>query len=182
MPAAEAAVVDTQDELVSYEFAFHVLPTVAEGEVTTVFDSLKDIISKAGGQIFDEEAPERFDLAYEIVYHLEGKNRKFSSSYFGWIRFKLAADKLAELTALLDGKSELLRYLTVKLTKQEEENPFRFHEAMRDQKMVTNIEESDVIPDTEEAEASETESDKKEEGEVDEKELDNALENPEDLK
>ncbi|NIQ05862.1 MAG: 30S ribosomal protein S6, partial [Candidatus Korarchaeota archaeon] len=63
-------------DVTSYELAFHVLPTVAEGEVPTVFATIKDHITNNGGAIFDEEAPERFDLAYEIVKYLEGRNRK----------------------------------------------------------------------------------------------------------
>ena len=64
-------------ELVSYEFAFHILPTVAEGEAAGVFDKLKNNITKLGGEIKDEESPKRFDLSYDIVRYLEGKNRKF---------------------------------------------------------------------------------------------------------
>ena len=66
MPAAEANVV-LENEQNSYELAFHILPTVAEGEVAGVYEALKAQIIKDGGTITDEEAPERFELAYEIV-------------------------------------------------------------------------------------------------------------------
>ena len=42
MPAIEAKTADER-ELISYEFAFHILPPVAEGEVTNVFDKLKNL-------------------------------------------------------------------------------------------------------------------------------------------
>ena len=71
MPAAEAAPVLLDDERNAYELAFHILPTVAEGEVPGVFDSIKALITKDKGEIFDEEAPERFELAYEIVKHMD---------------------------------------------------------------------------------------------------------------
>ncbi len=129
MPAAEATSADERD-FTSYEFAFHILPTVAEGEVPSVVEGLKAHITKAGGEIFGEEAPKRFDLAYEIVKYLEGKNRKFSSAYFGWVRFRLNAGSLTELTETLDGSKEVLRYLLVKLTKVEEQNPFKFHDSI----------------------------------------------------
>lgn len=136
MPATEANSTLEKD-LQSYEFAFHVLPTVAEGEVSLVFDALKAQITKVGGEIFAEEAPERFDLAYEIIKYLEGKNRKFSSAYFGWVRFRLTGDALATLTEELDGTKELLRYLLIKLTKLEEQNAFRFHESISHRKVET---------------------------------------------
>jgi len=129
MPAAETNSADERD-FTSYEFAFHILPTVAEGEVPSVVDALKAHITKAGGEITDEETAKRFDLAYEITKYLEGKHRKFNSAYFGWVRFRLEASSLVELTETLDGSKEVLRYLLVKLTKVEEQNPFKFHESI----------------------------------------------------
>ncbi len=129
MPATEVNTTNER-ELVSYEFAFHILPTVAEGEVASVFDKLKNHITKISGEITEEEAPKRFDLAYEIVKYLEGKNRKFGSVYFGWVRFRLDPTKLNELTETFDEAKELLRFLLIKLTKVEEQNPFRFHDSI----------------------------------------------------
>ena len=134
MPAAEAG------DSVSYELAFHVLPTVAEGEVPAVFESLKAAITKAGAEITDEEAPARFDLAYEIIKYLEGRNRKFTSAYFGWVRFSAQPEQVEAIDEAVEGTKELLRHLLIKLTKVEEENPFRFHEAL-EVKPVENVEE-----------------------------------------
>jgi len=136
MPVAETAV-SNELEAVAYELAFHVLPTVTEGEVTQVFDRLKNLITKAGGSVTAEEMPERFDLAYEIEKYLEGKRRRFSSAYFGWVRFKLKPSALSHLTEEVDAQKELLRYLFIKLTKVEEENHFRFHESIAHRKVIT---------------------------------------------
>lgn len=155
MPAAEATST-SEVEFTSYEFAFHVLPTVAEGEVPSVVDSLKALITKAGGQIFDEEEAQRFDLAYEISKYLEGKNRRFSSAYFGWVRFRLPASALTELTEAIEGQKDILRYLLVKLTKVEEQNPFRFHESIADRKVRTITDEDIVDEVAEDAEVVET--------------------------
>jgi ribosomal protein S6 len=147
MPAAEATEAMLENEQNSYELAFHILPTVAEGEVQGVFDAIKALITKDGGQIFDEEAPLRFELAYEIVKHLEGKNRKFTSAYFGWARFKMSSDAVLKLQEEVEGRTDVLRYILIKLTKTEEENPFRFHEAIESFKMVTTIDEADLVAD-----------------------------------
>ena len=143
MPAAEAAT-SSADERNSYEFAFHVLPTVAEGEVAGVFDIIKGHIAKVG-TLFDEEMPERIDLVYPIVKHLEGKNRKFTSSYFGWVRFKLDADGIGNLMEELSHESQILRHLLIKLTALEEAHPFRFHENRKSTKMVTVVNEEEVL-------------------------------------
>jgi ribosomal protein S6 len=148
MPAAEAAELYT-DEVQSYEFAFHVLPTVAEGEVAGVYEAIKAHITRVGGAIFDEEVPERIDLAYPVVKHLEGKNRKFASAYFGWIRFRLEGEKLAALMEELDADGTILRSLLIKLTKREEAHPYRFHENRKSLKMVETVdEETDVLGET----------------------------------
>ena len=134
MPAAEAK------DSVSYELAFHVLPTVADGEVSAVFEKIKAAITQTGAELIDEEAPERFDLAYEIIKYLEGRNRKFTSAYFGWVRFTAQVDQLDAINESVEGMNELLRHLLIKLTKVEEANPFRFHESL-EVKRVENVEE-----------------------------------------
>ena len=172
MPAAEAEIV-AGDERNSYELAFHVLPTVAEGEVPSVFEAIKAHITKTGAEIFDEEAPERFELAYEIVKHYEGKNRKFTSAYFGWVRFKAEADAIETLTEVVEEDSNILRYLLIKLTKVEEANPFRIHEALASQKVVTDVAEVPEVDSTEAAADTEVDST---EAAADDAEIDEALE------
>ena len=168
MPAAEALAV-AADERGSYELAFHVLPTVAEGEVPAVFEALKTRITKDGGELFDEEAPERFDLAYEIVKHLEGKNRRFKSAYFGWVRFKVASEAIPRIMEEMETDPQILRHLLIKLTKVEEGHPFRFHEAIVAEKMVSTVDDVAIASD------DVVKSEDAEEGEVDEAEIDAAL-------
>jgi ribosomal protein S6 len=143
MPAVEASTEVNEREPANYELAFHVLPTVAEGEVTKVFQALKDIISSHGGEVTTEEEPARFELAYEIIKHLEGRNRKFTSAYFGWVRFNVEPATIEAISQDVEGVSELLRHILIKLTKTEEVNPFLFHEAL-EEKMVENIEVDEV--------------------------------------
>jgi len=162
MPAVEADV-----DISTYELAFHVLPTIAEGEVVAVFQSLKDIITKHGGELTLEEAPARFDLAYEIVRYLEGRNRKFTSAYFGWVRFTIAPKEIDQISEEVTAVKELLRHILIKLTKNEEAHPFYFHEALEDTKSETievNEENAEVEP-VEDEKETKTEKDGEEEGE-----------------
>ena len=161
MPAAEANDV----ELSSYELAFHVLPTVAEGEVVAVFSTLKDIITKHGGELTLEEAPARFDLAYEIVRYLEGRNRKFTSAYFGWVRFTIAPSEIDMISEAVTATPELLRHILIKLTKNEEAHPFYFHEALEETAVEVNEEAAVVEPAEDTKEKPEAEKDGEAEGE-----------------
>ncbi len=166
MPAVEATQ-DNFDDRNSYEFAFHVLPTVAEGEVASVVDAIKTHIAK-NGEIISEENPERVELAYPIVKSMEGKNRKFTSAYFGWVRFKLEADKLGALMDDLSIETRILRHLLIKLTREEEVHPFRFHENRKSVKMVEVFKGDEVL--------SEVQTEEEEHVEVSEAALDESLE------
>lgn len=166
MPAAEAEVMTDDQEVVSYELAFHVLPTVAEGEVATTLETIKQAITAAGGVTGLEEAPQRFDLAYEITKMIDGKYRRFTTAYFGWVRFTAAPAVVTELMAEVEAHPSILRALLVKLTKQEEAHPFYFHEALNTKRVSTvdteatpaeATPETGAAPATEEA-ATETET------------------------
>lgn len=136
MPAAEANdVVETNN----YELAFHVLPTVAEGEVALVVDAIKAHITTNGGELGIEEAPERIELAYEIEKYLEGKYRKFGSAYFGWVRFSADPATVATITEEIETETNVLRHLLLRLTKVEDEHPFYYHEALAEEQQVANV-------------------------------------------
>jgi ribosomal protein S6 len=160
MPAIETSETMGEDTLNSYELAFHILPTVAEGEVQGVFESIKSLITHDGGTLFDEEAPQRFELAYEITKSLEGKNRSYATAYFGWVRFKATGGAVLTITEEVEHKSEILRHILIKLSRVEEAHPFRFHESIESFKMVTTIDEEELVK---EEEAVVVETEKKEE-------------------
>ena len=153
MPATEAETLADEQMLTSYELAYHVLPTVAEGEVTTVRDRIAAAITAASGVIQVEETPERIDLAYEIIKPIEGKNRRFTSAYFGWIRFTASADVVSAITDAVTTDKAVLRHLLIRLTKAEEALPFYYHEALANERQVQDVDvaeiEADIDPNVE---------------------------------
>lgn len=159
MPTTEARSGADEQELVSYELAYHVLPTVVEGEVAEVRDRIAASITTQDGEVLTEEAPQRFDLAYEIDKYIEGKRRKFGSAYFGWIRFQADKAAIDRITEAVDDDRALLRYLLIRLTKTEEAAPFYFHEAMAAERKVTNMDEptADIDPNAATTEVVDTE-------------------------
>lgn len=143
MPAIEAMTNDFEERN-TYEFAFHVLPTVAEGEVAGVFDELKAHISKHA-EIVGEEAPERIELVYPIAKSVDGKNRKYTSAYFGWVRFAVAPVHIDTIMEELESMHTILRHLLIKLTALEEAHPYRFHENRKSVKMVEVVHEDEIL-------------------------------------
>jgi ribosomal protein S6 len=131
------------DRISTYEFAFHILPTVALEEVPTVFGDIKTLVDREGGHLISEEAPQNFDLAYTVVKHTEGKNYKFNHSYFGWVRFTLDAHKLEHLKTEIAHESRILRHLVVALTDADIQNPFKVFEA-KSKRMPRDLDKSEV--------------------------------------
>jgi ribosomal protein S6 len=159
MPATEVDGVDA--ELTShYEFAFHILPTVAEEEVPRVFGDIKTLIDHQGGTIMSEEAPQRFDLAYEVLKSVEGRNLRYNHTYFGWVRFTLEAVKVEHLKVEIDHMESIVRYLLIKLTRAEVTHPVKFFEQKRRLKKGDEVVEKKEKVEEVKAEVSEEEIEK----------------------
>lgn len=129
MPATEAH----EEGVMTYECAFHILPTVAEGEVEGVVANIKTHIEASGGSITDEEVPVRYNLAYEIQKSIDGKYHRFVTSYFGWVRFTLSNDALAALEEKLEGEGNMLRYMVVRLSREDIARPHRVAEDLKEE-------------------------------------------------
>jgi ribosomal protein S6 len=159
MPVTEVNGVDP--ELVShYEFAFHILPTVAEEEVPRVFGDIKTLIDQAGGTIMSEEAPQRFDLAYEVLKSVEGRNLRYTHTYFGWVRFTLEREKLEHLKVEIEHMDSIVRFLLIKLTRAEVLHPVKFFEQKRRAKKGEEVVEKKEKVEEPKAEVSEEDIEK----------------------
>lgn len=137
------------EETAHYECAFHILPTIAEEEVPRVIEDLKALIVSADGAITDEEPSERYNLAYDIVTKVDGANRRFNATHFGWMRFTLAPEALLAYDAEMRRKPEILRYLVIRLTREEARKPFSIFETRRTQdRLRTESKNSDAAGDS----------------------------------
>lgn len=128
-----------------YEFAFHILPTVAGTEVADIVNELTTLVTRGGGEVFDTESPQRIELAYEIGKVTDGVRKYYHSAYFGWIRIRMSTEGLNVLNDELRTVPSLLRYIIVKIGKEEIENPFCYHEKPRNNaRKAENESEDDV--------------------------------------
>ncbi len=124
MPVAEVHTDGGEQELATYECAFHILPTVAEEEVPAVANKLEKLVAEAGGTIAEKELPQQINLSYEIAKQIEGHNRHFNAAHFGWMRFTATPAAIPELVEEINRTPEVLRSLTIRLTRAEEAQPF----------------------------------------------------------
>jgi ribosomal protein S6 len=145
MPKKEKKVGQKEQEGIKvYELSFHFVSTLSEDDVPVQFSQLKSFVEKLGGEIIAEEAPKLRDLAYEITKKVNAINKRYTQSYFGWVKFALAPEKLVELEKQVKLFEAILRYLLIKTVR---ENTYigiaQSKEAVRDH--------SDESVDTEEA-------------------------------
>jgi ribosomal protein S6 len=101
-----------------YEIGVHYISSLPEADVTTAFESLTTALKGAGAEIITEESPRLKTLAYTMVKHLAGKNVKYTTAYFGWVKFELSSEKIAEMKEKLDHDENVLRYIIIKTIRE----------------------------------------------------------------
>lgn len=102
-----------------YEVGFHIVPIVAEENLSEETTFIRDAITNAGGEIISEGAPSKMDLAYAVDAEIGGDRKTFGTSYFGWIKFDLLGENLEQVKKALDLRENILRHLVVKTIRED---------------------------------------------------------------
>lgn len=120
MAKAKKPSIDGEAEALSkvYELGSHIVSSIPEEEVEKVYESLKDLITKAGGVIIAEEAPKLMDLAYVMVKHVHGKNVRHATAHFNWIKFEIDPAAVPTINEAISKNEHILRFITVKTVKE----------------------------------------------------------------
>jgi small subunit ribosomal protein S6 len=115
---AKAKEAEAIDVLKVYELGSHIVSSLSEEEAGKVYESLKGLITKAGGAIIAEEAPQLMDLAYMMIKHVQGKNVRHTTAYFSWIKFEIDPTEIPAINEAVSADENILRYITVKTVKE----------------------------------------------------------------
>jgi|SRR3989344_1649342 len=101
-----------------YEVSYLLLPVIAQEHVQSIVESLKEAVKSVSGVIISDEDPILIDLAYPMVKVVGTTRHKADSGYFGWIKFEMRAENIANLKKNLDSNDEILRYLIIKTVRE----------------------------------------------------------------
>lgn len=101
-----------------YEISFIFDNKLDEEAALAKSNAIKQSIATLGGSFISEEAPYMRELAYEMVRVVNNVNVRFNEGYFGWIKFEMTADKVAELEKGLKLDDQVVRYLVVKTVRE----------------------------------------------------------------
>jgi len=103
------------DERRVYELGYHMVPTLTEEELQKEVEALRNAITELEGTIVSEGEPERMELAYTMIINDGGKNTKYDTSYFGWIKFDMDPAQLAHLQdEVIAFNKNIIRHLLIK--------------------------------------------------------------------
>jgi ribosomal protein S6 len=127
-----------------YELGFHIDPAISEDQVSSKIDEIKKVLADNSAEIVKEGEPQAMKLAYEITNSIGGKNVRFNTSTFSWIKFNATSEGVEAIKEAIDSKEEIIRSLIVKTTDDEEHS-------------TSKISKEEEVEEVEEGEEKETE-------------------------
>jgi ribosomal protein S6 len=101
-----------------YELGYHIVSTVAEENVPKEVQTLKDTVLKDGGSLISEGEPKLINLAYSMTKSVADTKKKFTSAYFGWIKFETKSELMPMIKKAADANPNVLRYLLIKTVRE----------------------------------------------------------------
>lgn len=120
---------EEEDQLVAskgvYEVGYHLVSTIPEENLGEEVTLLKDLLSDNGAIFISDEYPKLIELAYEMTRSVLNKKQKFTTGYFGWVKFECTSAEAKVIKELLDKNERLIRYLLVKTVRESTISPKR---------------------------------------------------------
>jgi len=101
-----------------YEVGFHIVPTIAEDDVSSASNVIRDIVESSQGVIISEGNPLLLQLAYPMDHIVENKKSIFSSAYFGWIKFQIDPENIKMIKEGLEKDDNVFRFLITKTVRE----------------------------------------------------------------
>ncbi len=129
-----------------YEVGFLLVPTVKEEEVPVLFGNLKDLVNTLGGSVVSDEMPKMMQIAYPMTKVVSNVRGKFTTAYFGWVKFVMEPAQVLELKKKLDLDPTMLRFLITKTVKENTIAAKRFVRGDVHRKPEVKKEEGEAMP------------------------------------
>lgn len=102
-----------------YEVGYLMLPNKTQDDAINTLSEIKAKIAELGAEHISEGEPQLIDLAYTMMKVLENKNAFYDTAYFGWIKFALNPELIAEIEALFERRQDILRHLVTKTVRED---------------------------------------------------------------
>ncbi len=104
---------EQKDDKKLYEFSYLISDRLSEDEVVSFLSKTKEVFSSGGAEIIKESTPKKIKLAYSI--------NKRDYAFFGYFHFQILPEKIDKIKELIRYEENLVRYLIIKPSKNDEE-------------------------------------------------------------
>jgi len=148
-----------------YELGFHIVGTIDSNKVASVIDEIKSLITTHHGDIVREGEVREITLAYTMVKHIAGVNKKYNQTFFDWIKFTMNTDDVANLKSAVDSNERILRFILVKTVNDDEHSTSKMVEI---EDVEEEVSEKEVVEEVKEEEIVEKDKDQKIDEAIDE--------------
>lgn len=101
-----------------YELGFLLVPEITEEKLPEAFGTLKATLLDMGAVEVSEEFPKNLQLAYTMEKTVNNKILRYTEAWFGWIKFELESETLAQIEAKLRGDTNIVRFLLTKTVRE----------------------------------------------------------------
>ena len=101
-----------------YELGYHIVSTVAAENLQKEVEILKAIVLKDGGSLVSEGEPKLINLAYSMTKSVADSKKKFTTAYFGWLKFETKSELMPAIKKAVDANPNVLRYLLIKTVRE----------------------------------------------------------------
>ncbi|OGI67937.1 hypothetical protein A2738_03765 [Candidatus Nomurabacteria bacterium RIFCSPHIGHO2_01_FULL_42_15] len=101
-----------------YELGYLLVPTIKEEDMPISYGNLKELVSSFRGAVIADEMPKMINLSYTMSKVISNVRNKFSTAYFGWVKFTMDSQKVLELKKNLDLDPNFIRFLILKTVKE----------------------------------------------------------------
>ena len=127
-----------------YELGFHIVGTIDSNKVASVIDEIKSLIQTHHGDIVREGEVREMTLAYTMLKHVAGVNKRYNQTFFDWIKFTTNPEDLANLKTALDSNENIVRFILVKTVNDDEHSTVKMAE-LEEEEEVTETEAEGAI-------------------------------------
>lgn len=148
---------NTTNEAKLYELGFHLNPAITDDQVSSKIDEIKAVLTKNGAEIVKEGEPQAMQLAYEITKNIAGKNERFTSATFAWVKFNANSEGIEAIKEEIDSNDEIIRSLIIKTTDDEEHSTSKIANEEEESDEVAEESTDEVSEEKEEKTAEDTE-------------------------
>ena len=105
-------------EKMIYEIGYNLIPTMSPEDVAKEVGMIKEKITSLGGEIISDEYPNLIKLAYEMLKEIDNKNVKFTSAFFGWVKFEIEPEHVAAINKMAESSENVLRFIIIKTVRE----------------------------------------------------------------